>query len=722
MIIEVAAQKPILRERDEVLDILKNFAPNSSWLNRKDKKETSCKPVKSSADFIQLSSTFSFIINNKMSLSFFRYFKYFFVFTGKGFTYLLFFSILISNSYSQECPPNIDFENGNFNRWDCYAGSVSAATGSNVITLFNSGGPAPDQHSMYNSATDAGVLDYYGNFPVLCPNGSGFSVKLGNNTGGGRAEGMSYEFTIPSGRNTYSLIYHYAVVFQDPNHLPHQQPRLELEVMNVSDNELINCSSFTFFPNGSPLPGFFQSPNADSTPVWCKDWSAVTINLNDKAGKTIRLFFKTADCTFTRHFGYAYIDVNSECSSEFTGATYCPDDTTVTVTAPYGYQSYTWFDNSFTQILGTQQTLYVNPPPHSGTQLAVILDPYNGYGCLDTLYANLIDTLTLKANAGLDMISCNSNQVRIGSNPKSGIIYSWSPVSGLSNPNISNPNANPFATTEYELTVRSFGGGCTNKDTVLVKASFIDSSLLLAGKKLFCINTGDSAVLYVQPTKTIQWFRNGGQISGANQVKHNVNQSGKYHAALSNSDGCIISTRTEEITIESPRPGITYPLYYAIINIPAELQARTFGTSVLWTPSIYLNNTAIVNPLFTASEELEQLYSIRITTAAGCTTTDQQLVKVIKEVKVYVPTAFTPNNDGLNDLIKPIMLGIKDFKYFRIYNRGGQLVYDHTSIKQGWDGKISGLQQSTGVYVWMFEGTGWDKKKYFQKGTLALIR
>jgi gliding motility-associated-like protein len=658
-----------------------------------------------------------------MARSFLQYLKLCCTQAEKKITCLIFINILVLNSYSQECPPNIDFENGNFNGWNCFAGSVSAATGSNVITLTNTGGPVPDQHTMFSSATDFGVLDYYGNFPVLCPNGSGFSVKLGNNTGGGRAEGMSYEFTIPADRNTYSLIYHYAVVFQDPNHQQYQQPRLELEVMNVTDNELINCSSFTFIPNGSSLPGFFQSPIiADSTAVWCKDWSAVTINLNDKAGKTIRLFFKTADCTFTRHFGYAYIDVNSECSSEFTGATYCPDDTTVTVIAPYGYQSYTWYDSTFSQILGTQQFLIFNPPPPSGTQLAVILNPYNGYGCLDTLYANLIDTLTLFANAGLDMISCNNNPVKIGSNPKQGVIYAWFPVSGLSNPNISNPNANPFATTEYELTVRSSGGGCINKDTVLVKASFIDSSMLLTGKSLFCINTGDSAVLSVQPTTKIQWFRNSGQISGATQVKHKVTQSGTYHATLANDDGCMISTRAQEITIESPRPGIIYPEQYAIINIPADLQARTFGSSVLWTPSIYLNDPNIVNPLFTASSELDQSYFIIITTPAGCITTDQQLVKVIKEVKVYVPTAFTPNNDGLNDLIKPFMLGIKDFKFFRIYNRGGQMVYDHSSNKQGWDGKIGGLLQSTGVYVWMFEGTGWDKKKYFQKGTLALIR
>lgn len=216
--------------------------------------------------------------------------------------------------------------------------------------------------------------------------------------------------------------------------------------------------------------------------------------------------------------------------------------------------------------------------------------------------------------------------------------------------------------------------------------------------------------------------KNGNQISGANQANYKVNQSGIYFAALANSDGCSISTRSEEIVIESPRPGITYPLQYAIMNIPAELQARTFGVSVLWDPSIYLNNPAIVDPLFTAPSELEQLYSISIKTAAGCTTVDKQLVIVIKEVKVYVPTAFTPDNNGLNDFIKPVMLGIKEMKYFRIYNRGGQLVYDHSLNKLGWDGKIGGLPQSTGVYVWMFQGIGWDKRTHTQKGTVALIR
>lgn len=624
---------------------------------------------------------------------------------------------------AQDCPPNIDFENGSFDHWTCWVGNVSAATGANVISLVPSGGPVGDQHTMYSRATDAGATDYYGSFPVLCPNGSGYSVKLGNTTGGAQAEGLSYEFTIPANRNTYSLIYHYAVVFQDPRHLEFQQPRLELEVMNVTDNELITCSSFTFFPNGSSLPGFFQSPNGDTTAVWCKDWSAVTINLNGQAGKTIRLFFKTADCTFRRHFGYAYIDVNSECSSEFLGATYCPDDTQVTLYAPFGYQNYTWYNNTFTQVLGSAQTLNYSPPPPSGTSVAVIVEPYAGYGCLDTLYAILKDTLTLQANAGPDGISCNGKDVLIGSNPRLGVVYNWTPAADLSDPNIANPRAGPLSTTQYILNIQSTGGGCRSSDTVVVKASFVDSAMQLIGKSSFCANSNDSALLVVNPTQSIQWFKNSVTLNGSTGISYRINQAGSYYATLTNSDGCSTGTRTETIAIETPPKGVRYPLVYGVVNIDAELQARTFGASVFWKPPVYLSNTGIVNPLFRANEaDIEQQYLIDIRSAAGCLTVDTQTVKTIKEVKVYIPNAFTPNNDGLNDYIRPIMVGIKQLYDFKIFNRGGQVVYDMQPGHNGWDGKIGGLPQSSGVYVWLFRGLGWDKKIHTQKGTVVLIR
>lgn len=621
---------------------------------------------------------------------------------------------------AQDCPPNIDFETGSFNGWTCYTGSVAAVNNTNRISLVPSS-PVVGQHTMFGPS-DAGQRDEFGRFPVLCPNGSGHSVKLGNTTGGAQAEGLSYNFVIPPTRNTYSLIYHYAVVFQDPNHLEFQQPRLVLEVWNETDNVLIQCSSFTFFPVGSPLPGFFNAGVTDSTDVWCKDWSAVTINLNGMAGKEVKLFFKTADCTFRRHFGYAYIDVNTECSSEFTGATYCPDDTAVVVTGPYGYQSYRWFDANFTQLLGTSQILTLQPPPPSGTLIAVEVNPYNGYGCRDTLYARLVDTLTLTANAGPDRISCNNSPVLIGENRKQGVFYSWSPATDLSDPQISNPRANPSVTTPYEVTVRSAGGGCINKDTVLVTASVIDSSLQVIGKSFYCITSGDSAVLHVQPTDSIQWFLNNSAITGANQPRYRVGQSGTYYAQLFTDFGCTLNTRQEQVVIEVPRPGIVYPVQYAVMNFPVQLQARDFGVSYQWRPSLYLDQTAISNPIFNAPVIGDQVYTVAITTLAGCLTVDTQLVNTIKEVKIYVPNAFTPNNDGRNDYLRPIMLGVKELKYFRIYNRWGQLVYDMRNSERGWDGNINGLQQGSSVYVWMVEILGLDNRRHFQKGTVTLIR
>lgn len=620
---------------------------------------------------------------------------------------------------AQSCPPNIDFETGTFDGWKCYTGFVEAVNGANVINLAESG-PVYNRHTMYTANTGEGV-DPYGGFPVNCPNGSKHSIRLGNNLAGTQAEGVSYEFTIPAGQNIYSLIYHYAVVFEDPNHEEFQQPRLVIEITNVTDNKKIDCSSFTFIPYGSLLPGFFESPNpTGNTPVWCKDWSAVSINLDGNAGKTIRLFFKTADCTFKRHFGYAYIDVNSECSSEFVGSTYCKDDTAINLTAPYGYQNYAWYNNTFTKIIGTQQTLTFKPPPPVGSTYAVVVVPYNGYGCIDTLYARLADSLVVKSNAGKDTLSCNLNQVPIGANSTPGLVYSWRPVTGLSDPHIANPLAAPDKTTNYILTTNHDGGGCIDNDTVVVRASVIDSTLRLSGNALYCSDSGDSSVLHVQPTKSIQWYNDVGTINHATQPIYKVTQTGTYHAFLMNKDGCSIATRNQEIVIDNPVPGRRYPVLYAVIELPLNLLARQFGVAVLWKPGSYLNTRTIYNPVFIGSSD--QLYTIEIKTRGGCVTVDTQLVKTVEKVEIYVPSAFTPNNDGLNDLLHPILFGVKELHYFKIFNRLGQQLFETKSAEGGWDGMFKGIPMLSQVVVWIAEGVGVDNKIYSRKGTCVLLR
>lgn len=621
---------------------------------------------------------------------------------------------------AQSCPPNIDFETGTFNGWECYTGTAETVNGNNVINLNRSYGPVANRHVMYGASANA-QLDPYGGFPVNCPNGSGHSIRLGNDLAGTQAEGISYEFTIPLDQDIYSLIYHYAVVFQDPNHEQFQQPRLVIEITNITDNKQIDCSSFTFFPYGSLLPGFFISPTpSGNAPVWCKDWSAVSINLDGNAGKKIRLFFKTADCTFRRHFGYAYVDVNSECSSDFVGSTYCSDDSAVNLTAPFGYESYHWYNTSFTKNLGDKQTIRFDPPPPPGAEYAVTVVPYNGYGCVDTLFATLENTLTVEAIAGKDTLSCNYNPVPIGTISKPGLVYTWTPAAGLSNPTASNPFASPGTSTLFIIKTNHDGGGCIDYDSVFVRASVIDSVIGVIGKNMYCSDSDDRSLLTVTPSNTIQWYRNDEQITGANQPVYDAVRTGSYYAMITNADGCTLATKIENIIIDDPIQGITYPVEYAVADQSFDLKARQIGDSVFWRPGIFLDTPVSYTPVFNGSAD--QLYTIRLATNSGCITIDTQLVKIAPKVEIYVPTAFTPNNDGVNDLLRPVLMGVKKLNYFKIYNRIGEPLFQTSTNRIGWDGVYKGEPQTSQVVVWIAEAEGTDNKIYVRKGSTMLIR
>jgi gliding motility-associated-like protein len=91
-------------------------------------------------------------------------------------------------------------------------------------------------------------------------------------------------------------------------------------------------------------------------------------------------------------------------------------------------------------------------------------------------------------------------------------------------------------------------------------------------------------------------------------------------------------------------------------------------------------------------------------------------------INIYVPRAFSPNNDGTNDLLKPILVGIADFHYFTVYNRWGNIVFTTTDPNQGWDGTFKGVPQPVETYLWIAEGIDVNGRKIVAKGMTSLVR
>jgi gliding motility-associated-like protein len=161
-----------------------------------------------------------------------------------------------------------------------------------------------------------------------------------------------------------------------------------------------------------------------------------------------------------------------------------------------------------------------------------------------------------------------------------------------------------------------------------------------------------------------------------------------------------------------------------VINQPLQLIA-TGGSGYQWAPTRFLSNPSIANPIAIIPENTENniRYSVRVSNQAGCSDTASLSVKVFNtKPGVFVPTAFTPNNDGLNEVLKPVIAGLQNVEYFAVFNRWGQRVFHSQNTGLGWDGTINGIPQPTGSFVWMFKAKDFTGNPYVAKGVVTLLR
>jgi gliding motility-associated-like protein len=309
-----------------------------------------------------------------------------------------------------------------------------------------------------------------------------------------------------------------------------------------------------------------------------------------------------------------------------------------------------------------------------------------------------------------------------------GASYTWSGPNGfyddIATPHIFHSSLNDSGT--YYAQIKTYGGCVATDSTHVIMKGVPD---IIAGPDT-SICKGNSVKLNCTRGASYSWTPAEGLSSVSIPDPVATPQvSTKYTVKVSDGNGCS-NTGTVDIKLLNSivvkaiisgsnfvcRPVDTVSFFNESIGEIAKSQWN-FGNG---------KSSALFNPLpinYTVADNITD-YSIRlaVTDSAGCSDTVFHVMKVENNCYIAVPTAFTPNGDGLNDYLYPLNAYKATDLTFRVFNRLGQLVFQTNDWTKKWDGTVKGEPQPLGVYVWMLLYTDANKKEVSLKGSTLLIR
>lgn len=302
-----------------------------------------------------------------------------------------------------------------------------------------------------------------------------------------------------------------------------------------------------------------------------------------------------------------------------------------------------------------------------------------------------------------------------------GTTYVWNP-GGQTTSSIS---ASPSSATTYTV-ITTDANGCTDAATTVINV-LPPVSITVSGDTTIC--AGDQTVLTAQGGSSYMWSP-GGLTTSSIQVSPSTSTT---YTVISSNGSC---SDTASITVS------TYPLPTAVasaspgtINIGSSstLTGTTSTGTWNWTPGGSLSCAQCPNPV--ASPTVTTTYTLCVTDANNCSACDTVTVNVTTECgNIFLPSAFSPNNDGMNDFFclrgpgsqgggpctaSPCIIEID----FTIFNRWGQKVFHTTDIGEGWDGTFNGKEADPAVFFYIVTYKSAADNKYTTlEGNVSLVK
>jgi gliding motility-associated-like protein len=242
----------------------------------------------------------------------------------------------------------------------------------------------------------------------------------------------------------------------------------------------------------------------------------------------------------------------------------------------------------------------------------------------------------------------------------------------------------------------------------------------------FDVNFTDKSVPYLRDQiLQRQWsFNDGSSPSFAQNPAHIFSKGGSYFVKLTvQSAFCpqLFDDTLININVTRARADLRYPIVYAVKNIPLTLNPYPNGRTYLWSPNLNLNNNRAFRPLMNA-DFLKRDYLVKVTDSSGCVNTDSVLVYGFNSSNIYLPTAFSPNNDGNNDVYKAEYILIDHIEFFKIVDKFNNTVFETNNMNETWNGMYQGKPLPGGVYLAVVSGVDTALQRIQKKVSFILLR
>ncbi len=282
----------------------------------------------------------------------------------------------------------------------------------------------------------------------------------------------------------------------------------------------------------------------------------------------------------------------------------------------------------------------------------------------------------------------------------------------------------------YQLTLTD-GNGCTIVDSVMIGQPnpLIGTS---SKRDIGCLDESNGEILLAGSggTPPYRYALNGGNWTGS--PRQAGLQAGLFVPRIQDKNGCIVELPPVEIVQHDPvlvdlGPSITIT-YGESTQLMAEVSNAVSPVQYSWNAadSLWLSCLDCPGP-FVDGLEFAHWFEVQVVDSLGCSASSRILITVEKVRKVFVPTGFSPNGDGANDLL--LVHGQQSTRVvtFQIFDRWGELLYQNGGFQlndpnAGWDGTFRGEPVNPGVYVWVLEVEYRDGVREIFRGSTSLLR